>query len=70
MDDQVWVPTVFTKNRDRLLEAEVEIFTPALFTPAEHRKTVLIFMARDETACHGRRLKLSATRSVNLRRIK
>lgn len=23
VDDQVWVPTVFTKNRDRLLEAEV-----------------------------------------------
>ncbi len=23
MDDQVWVPTVFTKNRDRLLEAAV-----------------------------------------------
>ena len=23
MDDRVWVPTVFTKNRDRLLEAEV-----------------------------------------------
>jgi hypothetical protein len=22
-DDRVWVPTVFTKNRDRLLEAEV-----------------------------------------------
>ena len=23
VDDRVWVPTVFTKNRDRLLEAEV-----------------------------------------------
>ena len=23
VDDPVWVPTVFTKNRDRLLEAEV-----------------------------------------------
>ena len=23
VDDQVWVPTVFTKNRDRLLEAAV-----------------------------------------------
>ena len=23
VDDQVWVTTVFTKNRDRLLEAEV-----------------------------------------------
>jgi hypothetical protein len=22
VDDRVWVPTVFTKNRDRLLEAE------------------------------------------------
>jgi transposase len=23
VDEAVWVPTVFTKNRDRLLEAEV-----------------------------------------------
>jgi transposase len=23
VDDPVWVPTVFTKNRDRLLDAEV-----------------------------------------------
>jgi hypothetical protein len=23
IDEAVWVPTVFTKNRDRLLEAEV-----------------------------------------------
>ena len=32
MDDAVWVPTVFTKNRDRLLEGEVAeaFFGPVL----------------------------------------
>jgi hypothetical protein len=32
MDDPVWVPTVFTKNRDRLLEhdAVIELFNEVL----------------------------------------
>jgi hypothetical protein len=30
VDDPVWVPTVFTKKRDRLLEAKVALQTPAI----------------------------------------
>ena len=33
VDDPVWVPTVFTKNRDRLLEAEVARKFLASFSP-------------------------------------
>src|SRR4029453_14872344 len=39
VDDPVWVPTVFTKNRDRLLQAEVaRKFLAELFTHKEVRK--------------------------------
>jgi hypothetical protein len=39
VDDPVWVPTVFTKNRDRLLEAEVaRKFLAELLTHKEVRK--------------------------------
>jgi transposase len=32
VDEAVWVPTVFTKNRDRLLEAELGVrWTSAIF---------------------------------------
>jgi hypothetical protein len=35
MDDAVWVPTVFTKNRDRLLEGDVaEKFSQLVLTQA------------------------------------
>ena len=38
MDDAVWVPTVFTKNRDRLLEGEVaEAFFEALLAQGQDR---------------------------------
>ena len=38
MDDQVWVPTVFTKNRDRLLDGEVAdlFFKQVLAVAREH----------------------------------
>ena len=36
MDDAVWVPTVFTKNRDRLLEGDMaEKFFEEVWTEAE-----------------------------------
>ena len=39
MDDPVWAPTVFTKNRDRLLEAEVaEAFFDRVLDQARSRK--------------------------------
>jgi transposase len=38
MDDAVWVPTVFTKNRDRLLEGEVaEAFFEAVLAQGQER---------------------------------
>ena len=38
MDGQVWVPTVFTKNRDRLLEGEIaEAFFAAVLAEARRR---------------------------------
>ncbi len=38
MDDAVWVPTVFTKNRDRLLEGEIaEAFFQAVLAEGEDR---------------------------------
>ena len=38
MDDAVWVPTVFTKNRDRLLEGEVaEAFFEAVLAQGQDR---------------------------------
>jgi transposase len=38
MDDAVWVPTVFTKNRDRLLEADVaEAFFDEILAEAKSR---------------------------------
>jgi transposase len=38
MDSQVWVPTVFTKNRDRLLEGEIaEAFFAAVLAEARRR---------------------------------
>jgi len=38
MDDAVWVPTVFTKNRDRLLEGEVaEAFFEAVLVQGQQR---------------------------------
>ncbi|MBA3559362.1 MAG: hypothetical protein H0W30_12265 [Gemmatimonadaceae bacterium] len=37
-DDAVWVPTVFTKNRDRLLEGNiVEAFLQEVLKTAEQR---------------------------------
>ena len=37
-DDAVWVPTVFTKNRDRLLEGNiVEAFLQEVLKAAEQR---------------------------------
>jgi len=38
MDDQVWVPTVFTKNRDRLLDGEIAdlFFKQVLAVAREH----------------------------------
>lgn len=39
MDDRVWVPTVFTKNRDRLLRGEVaEAFFEAVVAEARRRR--------------------------------
>lgn len=39
MDDAVWVPTVFTKNRDRLLEGEVaQAFFDAVLEQARQRR--------------------------------
>jgi len=39
MDDRVWAPTVFTKNRDRLLEGEVaEAFFEQVLAEARKRK--------------------------------
>ena len=44
VDEPVWVPTVFTKNRERLLEAEVDLTNPldpdqlVLFSPAQSSK--------------------------------
>lgn len=39
MDDRVWAPTVFTKNRDRLLEGEVaEAFFDQVLAEARKRK--------------------------------
>lgn len=39
MDDRVWAPTVFTKNRDRLLEGEVaEAFFEQVLEAARQRK--------------------------------
>lgn len=39
MDDRVWVPTVFTKNRDRLLNGEIgEAFFEAVVTEARRRR--------------------------------
>ena len=38
MDGQVWVPTVFTKNRDRLLQGEIaEAFFAAVLAEARRR---------------------------------
>jgi IS5 family transposase len=41
MDDPVWVPTVFTKNRDRLLEGEVAEAFFALVLEQARRKRLL-----------------------------
>lgn len=41
MDDAVWVPTVFTKNRDRLLEGEVAEAFFALVLEQARRKHLL-----------------------------
>jgi len=41
MDDPVWVPTVFTKNRDRLLEGEVADAFFALVLEQARRKRLL-----------------------------
>src|SRR3984893_8270573 len=39
MDDAVWVPTVFTKNRDRLLEGEIaQGFFPRILDQAKRRQ--------------------------------
>ncbi|HUG41132.1 MAG TPA: IS5 family transposase [Longimicrobiales bacterium] len=39
MDDRVWVPTVFTKNRDRLLRGEIaEAFFEAVVSEARRRR--------------------------------
>ena len=46
MDEPVWHPTVFTKNRDRLLEGEM----------AEEFFRVVVRQARAETAVVGRAL--------------
>jgi hypothetical protein len=37
MDEAVWVPTVFTKNRDRLLEGEIaeKFFQLVLTQPSQ-----------------------------------
>jgi transposase len=41
MDDPVWVPTVFTKNRDRLLEGDIaDAFFAEVLRLAEDRKLV------------------------------
>jgi transposase len=41
VDDPVWVPTVFTKNRDRLLDAEVaRKFLAELLGHKEGRLTI------------------------------
>jgi transposase len=41
MDDPVWVPTVFTKNRDRLLEGEIAEAFFALVLEQAHKKRLL-----------------------------
>jgi len=41
MDDPVWVPTVFTKNRDRLLEGEIAEAFFALVLEQARRKRLL-----------------------------
>jgi IS5 family transposase len=39
MDDRVWVPTVFTKNRDRLLQGEIaDAFFAAVVAEARRRR--------------------------------
>jgi hypothetical protein len=54
VDDPVWVPTVFTKNRDRLLEAEVaRKFLAELLAHKEGASTALgrAFFRRRHPGC-------------------
>jgi transposase len=52
VDDRVWVPTVFTKNRDRLLEAEVAASASLAFgRPLFRRRHASSGLGFDEELC-------------------
>ena len=40
IDDEVWDPTVFCKNRDRLLDGDTVLNLPQVRTPSEHFSVV------------------------------
>jgi hypothetical protein len=61
MDSQVWVPAVFTKNRDRLLQDEIaEAFSAAVLAEARRRgwrtwsRVVRLSSSRDQECRHLR----------------
>jgi transposase len=55
MDGQVWVPTVFTKNRDRLLQGEIAeaFFAAVLAIFYEHVRAESPRLARAQDLLHG-----------------